>query len=157
MLLALNIKFGHTWIKNIRQGVLNSSQIEQNKDVFLNSRVKQKLLAVNRNLNVSNLTESVINYPGKLITKFVLLNPTICRDTDHVDVIIIVHTKPDHFDKRQRMRDSYAKRSNFFPSQVRVAFLLGLTTNDTKLDSQLLVEHLTYNDTVQVMFKFSKS
>ena len=165
-IIVVNIVFlFHSQTEKNRKGVLNSlldlksncyvpeaELIKQTTEFFQNTDIKRKLMVIKQDLNVSTVSNETrpasAEYPGTMITKYLMINPRMCSDTDHVDVIIIVHTKPDHMDKRQRMRDSYAERSNYFPFQVRIAFLLG-TTNDTKLARALWFEHVIYNDTVQ--------
>ncbi|XP_012937649.1 beta-1,3-galactosyltransferase 1 [Aplysia californica] len=113
--------------------------------------VRRKIQIIKEDLNDSSLTNDAY-YPGKRVGKYIMVNPDLCRDANKIDVIIIVHTAPANLDKRQRIRDSFAKQSNFLPFQVRVAFLLGLTSNKT-LERVLWFEHTTYNDTVMGNFK----
>ncbi|CAG5124958.1 unnamed protein product, partial [Candidula unifasciata] len=54
----------------------------------------------------------------KRIGKYLLLDPDLCKSVDRVDIIIIVHTAPQNLDKRQRIRDSFAKASLFRPFDI---------------------------------------
>ncbi|XP_005089785.1 beta-1,3-galactosyltransferase 1-like [Aplysia californica] len=113
--------------------------------------VRRKIQIIKEDLNFSSLTNDAY-YPGEMVGKYIMVNPDLCRDADKIDIIIIVHTAPANLEKRQRIRDSFAKQSNFLPFQVRVAFLLGLTSNKT-LERVLWSEHTKYNDTVMGNFK----
>ena len=111
----------------------------------------KKIQLMKNDLNDTSLTNQV-NFPGNRIGKYIMLNRGLCKDAAMIDIIIIVHTATKNLDKRQRIRDSFAKASNFYPFQVRVAFLLGLTENKT-LERVLWFEHTRYNDTIMGDFK----
>ena len=97
-------------------------------------------------LNLSRHSDQAV-YPAMRIGRYLMVYQNLCADVDHVHVIIIVHTAPKNLHRRQRIRDTFGKRSLFSPFNVRVAFLLGKTQNTT-LERVLWMEHARYNDTV---------
>lgn len=112
----------------------------------VNPLMRMKIDQMRRELNDSTLDRNPL-LPIKRVGGYLLLNPNICKSVTHVDIVIIVHTAPPHFEKRQRIRNSFADRFLFQPYQIRVAFLLGKTSNKT-LDKMLSQEHVKYNDIV---------
>ncbi|CAG5115980.1 unnamed protein product [Candidula unifasciata] len=112
-----------------------------------NDSVKQNRLAeVKREFNDVFQT-SETTYPANRIGNYIFSNPNLCKDAPSIDFIIIVHTATKNFERRQRIRATFANTSLFYPAQIRTAFLLGKTT-DSKLTKMLWREHRTYNDTV---------
>ncbi|CAG5122559.1 unnamed protein product [Candidula unifasciata] len=105
-----------------------------------------RLEEVKRELNVVSLTNETI-YPANRIGSYIFSNSNLCKDVPSVDFIIIVHTATTHFERRQRIRATFANTSLFYPAQIRTAFLLG-ETEDSALTEKLWQEHRTYNDTV---------
>ena len=118
---------------------------------FFGKKQKRKISEIKNYLNDFSGRNGAF-YMGDRAWRYIMVNSDLCRDTPTIDVIIIVHTSPGHLEKRQRIRDSFAHKSKFLPFQVRVAFLLGLTSNKT-LERVLWFEHTRYNDTVMGNFK----
>ncbi|CAG5120300.1 unnamed protein product [Candidula unifasciata] len=105
-----------------------------------------RLGMVKRELNVVSLTNETI-YPANRIGNYIFSNPNLCEDVPSIDFIIIVQTATTHFERRQRIRATFANTSLFYPAQIRTAFLLG-KANDSAITEKLWQEHRTYNDTV---------
>ncbi|CAL1542271.1 unnamed protein product [Lymnaea stagnalis] len=113
--------------------------------------VVEKLEDMKQELNDSRFTNDSL-YPSRKIGRYLMLDPNLCRGVDKLDFIIIVHTAPGHLERRQRIRDSFARESLFAPTfRLRVAFLLGRTLNQT-LERMLWLEHMAHNDTVMGSF-----
>lgn len=112
----------------------------------INYLALKKIEQMKRELNDSVLLNNFM-FPARRIGRYLLLDPNLCKSVDPIDIVIIVHTAPANLQKRQRIRDSFAKSSLFRPFDVRVAFLLGKTANKT-LERILWMEHARYNDTV---------
>jgi hypothetical protein len=110
----------------------------------INPLRQMKIEQIKRDLND---TTEMAKPPAGRIGKYLLLNPNICSDVDHIDIIIMVYIATDRLEKRQRIRDSFAQASLFRPFEIRVAFLLGKTHNKT-LERILWLEHAKYNDTI---------
>ncbi|BFY98028.1 hypothetical protein BsWGS_01068 [Bradybaena similaris] len=119
---------------------------EQPISTFVDFLQLQNVAQIKRDLNYSTLTSEAV-MPAYRIGNYIFLNANLCKDVQHIDFIIIVHTAPQHFERRRRIRASFANPSLFYPIQIRVAFLLGKTHNTT-LTRMLWLEHETYNDTV---------
>ena len=112
----------------------------------LNPAVLKKVDSMHQVLNLSRFADDTV-YPAKRIGRYLMVYQNLCADVDHVHLIMIVHTAPKNLHRRQRIRDTFGKRSLFYPFNVRVAFLLGKTENST-LERVLWMEHARYNDTV---------
>ncbi|KAI8772195.1 beta-1,3-galactosyltransferase 1 [Biomphalaria glabrata] len=137
-------------VRTVSDGVLKDSQSDgtQNPTTF-NPILWAKLNRISHELNVSGVATDEALISGDAITSFVYVmhNPRLCQGVDVVDFIIIVHSAPANLERRKRIRESFAKESLFLPFHVRVAFLLGRTTNQT-LDDLVRKEHLVNNDSV---------
>ncbi|CAG5120303.1 unnamed protein product [Candidula unifasciata] len=107
---------------------------------------QNRLAEVKREFLDLSLTNETM-YPANRTGNYIFSNPNVCKDVSNIDFIIIVHTAPTQFERRQRIRATFANTSLFYPAQIRAAFLLGITT-DSKLTEMLWREHRTYNDTV---------
>ncbi|GFS07979.1 hexosyltransferase [Elysia marginata] len=112
----------------------------------LSAKVLKKVDKMHQVLNLSRFSDDAI-YPATRIGRYLMAYRNLCLDVDRVHVIMIVHTAPQNLHRRQRIRDTFGKRSLFYPFNVRVAFLLGKTANST-LERVLWMEHVRYNDTV---------
>ena len=129
-----------------------TANLSWNKDTRVFHAISlDKIMSIKRELNDSKASPPAF-YDGVHQWKFVMNNPDICSDAETVDMMIIVHTAPSHLDRRQRMRQTFANRTKFLPFQVRIAFLLGLTDDET-VGQHLRSEHKNFSDTILGDFK----
>ncbi|KAK6170308.1 hypothetical protein SNE40_018726 [Patella caerulea] len=85
--------------------------------------------------------------------QYILNNVRMCsKSPSPVNVIVVVHTAPHHFARRQNIRETYGARKLFLPTEVRVIFLLG-RVDDQTLQDRILGEHFIFGDTIQGDFK----
>ncbi|CAG5120305.1 unnamed protein product [Candidula unifasciata] len=124
----------------------NMTVTEQPTSSYDELMKQNRLAKVKREFNDLSLTNRTM-YPANRIGNYIFSNPNLCKDVPSIDFIIIVHTATTHFERRQRIRATFANTSLFYPAQIRAAFLLG-KTNDSALTEKLWQEHRTYNDTV---------
>lgn len=115
----------------------------------LDTKTKVKIETIRRYLNESSSKN--FRLPAFEVDRYLMVDPNRCRNVEKVDLVILVHTAPANLEKRQRMRDSFAKESLFLPFHIRIAFLLGKTKNST-LERILWMEHAAHNDTVMANF-----
>ncbi|CAG5120304.1 unnamed protein product [Candidula unifasciata] len=111
---------------------------------------QNRLAEVKREFNNPSLNSEAI-YSVNRIGSYIFSNRNLCKDVPSIDFIIIVHTATTHFERRQRIRATFANTSLFYPAQIRTAFLLG-KTKDSAITEKLWREHKTYNDTVMGYF-----
>ncbi|XP_059155660.1 beta-1,3-galactosyltransferase 1-like isoform X2 [Physella acuta] len=126
------------------------ARIRSQANTTVNPIKLRKVQDIKLEINDSRTTDDAL-YPAKMIGHYIMVNPDLCRSAHVIDIIIIVHTSPANLENRQRIRESFGKEDNFLPFHVRVAFLLGRTTNQT-LERILWFEHATYNDTIMASF-----
>lgn len=91
-------------------------------------------------------------YPLTINAPYYMENPSLCSSVPNLSVLVIVHTAPDHFDRRQSIRatwtnDTYYKKFG----RVKVLFLLGLVNNPI-LQTKLEQEFKVHGDLLQGMF-----
>ncbi|KAK6167358.1 hypothetical protein SNE40_021406 [Patella caerulea] len=100
-----------------------------------------------------NITSIDIKLPKNPIFSgdYILNNVSICPETTRIMVVILVHTSPDHFIRRQNIRSSFGSRKLFRPVEVRIVFLLGRVKKQ-ETQNLILKEHRTYGDSVQGAF-----
>ncbi|KAL8618037.1 hypothetical protein ACOMHN_021757 [Nucella lapillus] len=110
---------------------------------------------VTRVLRELNLTqeEAALHLPFTLRSKLWINNANVCRDTfsgllDTPDILFLVHSTPDLFHRRLRVRSTVADETYFSPFKIRVVFLLGRVGNPS-LQQALETEHGLYQDLVQ--------
>ncbi|KAK6167995.1 hypothetical protein SNE40_021907 [Patella caerulea] len=82
---------------------------------------------------------------------YVLNNEKICYDQETITAIVVVHTSPDHFVRRQNIRISYGSMALYLPVQIRIVFLLGRVSS-MELQNKILSEHDKYGDIIQGNF-----
>ena len=88
-------------------------------------------------------------YPVTLEAKYILENPNLCNHVKNLSVLIYIHSAPNHFSRRQFIRNTYANASFFRPFGIlRVLFLLG-TVNDFHVQEHIAEEFHKYSDILQ--------
>ena len=88
-------------------------------------------------------------YPATLEGKYILENPNLCKNVKNLSVLIYIHSAPNHFSRRQFIRNTYANASFFRPFGIlRVLFLLG-TVNDFHVQEHIAEEFHRYSDILQ--------
>ncbi|KAI8793233.1 beta-1 3-galactosyltransferase 1 [Biomphalaria glabrata] len=146
-LLSISLQNVMTWRYSSSQLYLTAmSRDESIFNTTLNPAVQLKLQNMKNDLNDSKFTNGDM-FPAHRIGGYIMIDPDLCRRSDVLDIIVVVHTAPANLARRQRIRDTFGNEANFLPFHVRVAFLLGRTENRT-LERMLWFEHATYNDTV---------
>ena len=91
------------------------------------------------------------SYPIVISQPYKLNNKNICRGVDKVSCIVMVHTAPNHFERRVRMRATWLNSTHYSPESVRVVFLLGLVF-DPELQKKIEMESNAFHDIVQGYF-----
>ena len=91
------------------------------------------------------------NYPIVVSQPYKINNKDICTGVDKVSCIVMVHTAPDHFERRVRMRATWLNSTYYSPESVRVVFLFGLVSN-MALQLQIEKESEKFKDVVQGYF-----
>lgn len=94
---------------------------------------------------------SKTTYPIVVSRPYKINNKNICSGVDKVSCIVMVHTAPNHFERRIRMRATWLNSTHYSPESVRVVFLLGLVA-DPILQIKLEYESKIYKDIVQGYF-----
>lgn len=88
-------------------------------------------------------------YPLTLTAPYLIENPTLCSSVPNLSVLVIVHTAPNHFDRRRGIRKTWTNNTFFSDlGTVRVLFLLG-RVKDPKLQVQIETEFKTFGDLLQ--------
>ncbi|KAK3609345.1 hypothetical protein CHS0354_024888 [Potamilus streckersoni] len=91
-------------------------------------------------------------YPLTLDTPYLLSNPNLCKSMTNLSVLAIVHTTPDHFERREVIRRTWTNNSYFHHlMSVRVLFLLG-TVLDNTTHTKIEDEFIKHGDLVQGNF-----
>ncbi|XP_067661364.1 beta-1,3-galactosyltransferase 1-like isoform X1 [Haliotis asinina] len=72
-------------------------------------------------------------------------------ESDDPEVLIIVHSKPDFFQKRMVIRETFGSENRVDGTSISVVFMLGRVTNHT-LQVQLEQEAFSYGDMIQGNF-----
>ncbi|KAK3609347.1 hypothetical protein CHS0354_024891 [Potamilus streckersoni] len=90
------------------------------------------------NISGVNNTRSVYTktlYPLTLDAPYLLSNQNLCKSVVNLSALVIVHTAPNHFDRRDIMRKTWTNNSYFHHlGSVRILFLLGtVLDNDTQI------------------------
>ncbi|XP_046361991.2 beta-1,3-galactosyltransferase 5-like [Haliotis rufescens] len=84
----------------------------------------------------------------------VLENTQLCRGVSEVDVVFVVHSTTDHYDRRQIFRTIFQKQKTHTNYTVRHVFLLG-QRNDVKIQEIINQEFNQHGDIVQGRFQDS--
>lgn len=88
-------------------------------------------------------------YPVTLNAPYLIENPKLCSSVPNLTVLVIVHTAPNHFDRRMGIRKTWTNNTFFSDlGSVRVLFLLG-RVKDSKLQTQIENEFKTFGDLLQ--------
>ncbi|KAK6167972.1 hypothetical protein SNE40_021886 [Patella caerulea] len=83
--------------------------------------------------------------------EYLLNNKSICCGPTPIIAIVVVHTAPHHFNRRQNVRETYGSRELFLPIEIRVIFLLG-RVNSSEMQNKILRENTRYGDIIQGNF-----
>ena len=94
------------------------------------------------------------NYPLTIDSPYLINNPDICQEVKNLTFVIIVHTAPNHFERRRTIRETWANKNFYKKISVRIIFLLG-KPKDSKLQFAIENENLIYRDLVQGNFRDS--
>lgn len=94
------------------------------------------------------------NYPLTIDSPYLINNPDICQEVKNLTFVIIVHTAPNHFERRRTIRETWANKNFYKKISVRIIFLLGKPIND-KLQFSIENENLIYRDLIQGNFQDS--
>ncbi|XP_045166401.1 uncharacterized protein LOC123529893 [Mercenaria mercenaria] len=80
---------------------------------------------------------------------YTLENPTLCSSVRNLSIVVIVHTSPDHIDRRLSIRNTWANDAFYLHlGNVRTIFLLG-KTKFQYLQSNIEKEFKRYGDLLQ--------
>ena len=90
-------------------------------------------------------------YPIVLTKPYKINNEGICRNVTKLSCIVIVHTSPRHFNRRNIMRETWLNSSYYNPESIRVVFLLG-QVSDISLQTKIEHENSVFKDIVQGHF-----
>lgn len=84
---------------------------------------------------------------------YALENPELCSSVEDLDIIIIIHSSPEHFQRRLAIRSSWANDAFYkHLATVKVLFLLG-QTKDTLIQDTINREFNHFKDMLQGDFK----
>ncbi|XP_055959001.1 uncharacterized protein LOC126809715 [Patella vulgata] len=145
--LSLNtLHFSPSKINIPRNANISSSGMKFSKN--LSRPASQPKLS--KNLSISLIDKRLPKNPI-FSGDYILNNVSICPEMTRIMVVILVHTSPDHFIRRQNIRSSFGSRKLYLPVKVRVVFLLG-RVKQQETQNLILKEHRTYGDTVQGAF-----
>ncbi|XP_050416227.2 beta-1,3-galactosyltransferase 1 [Patella vulgata] len=115
--------------------------------VFNDKTVNQANQVIN-NKNVNQVTNNVTVNPI-FNGDYLLNNVSVCPD--NLTIIIVVHTAPDHFIRRQNIRTTYGSSTTFLPFNIRTVFLIG-RVKTVDLIVKIMKEHIEYGDIIQGNF-----
>lgn len=83
---------------------------------------------------------------------FLLSNDNVCQQTENLSLIILIHSKPDHFEHRRVIRQTWGNNNiTYREATYKRLFLFG-AVESTELQNALEEEHQTYGDTIQGNF-----
>ena len=89
-------------------------------------------------------------YPVTLYAPYLMENPTLCSSVQDLKVLVVVHTAPSHFERRNSMRHTWTN-STYLKSlkgNLRVLFLLG-RVKDANIQKKLENEFRVHKDLLQ--------
>lgn len=99
------------------------------------------------------LTETVAKPQSTIVNphpfEFHLNNEQLC--SGGTDVLLWIHTAPNHFRHRLLIRQSWGNPANFVKHKATLVFFLGMSLNKT-IQSMIEYESETYHDIVQETF-----
>lgn len=87
--------------------------------------------------------------------KYLINCPDICRDTKTIFLLSYIHTAGSHYSRRKRIRETWAKRSNYPGVEIRTVFFIGLqpdTDAGRRTQEYIEYEAKKYKDIVQEDF-----
>lgn len=93
---------------------------------------------------------STTKYPSHFIGRYSLNNPHICSSLE-VDLVFIISSACDNFNRREIIRSTFANQTFFKNYTIKLAFFVGLTTSGTT-QQMLTAEHRNYGDVIQGHF-----
>ncbi|XP_064616914.1 beta-1,3-galactosyltransferase 5-like [Liolophura sinensis] len=152
--------------------LLRHVQIRQKKKVLLTAGILLCVCFMLLRYHVSNgpisqhwktFTKSSIHRVGAIFPKdspvpatvsssYVIENAGICSSLLTLTYVIIVHTAPKHFERRARLRKTWANNTYFKGINSRVVFLLG-SVPDWRLQRKIYLESNQFGDIVQGTFR----
>lgn len=88
-------------------------------------------------------------YPVTINAPYVMENPHLCTSVRNLSVLVIVHSAPSHFERRQAMRDTWTNDTLYANlGRARVLFLLGRVKKH-ELQVKLEQEFIKHGDLLQ--------
>ncbi|KAL3856708.1 hypothetical protein ACJMK2_011431 [Sinanodonta woodiana] len=103
-------------------------------------------------VNSSRSRSTKTLYPLTLDAPYLLSNPQLCKSVTNLSALVIVHTAPSHFERRDVMRQTWTNNSYFHHlGSVRILFLLG-TVIDNATQIKIQDEFIKYGDLLQGNF-----
>ncbi|KAK3591508.1 hypothetical protein CHS0354_031614 [Potamilus streckersoni] len=110
----------------------------------LNYRVTT-IIGVNNLRSRSTKTQ----YPLTLEAPYFLSDPNLCKSVTNLSALVIVHTAPNHFERRDIMRKTWTNNSYFHHlGYIRILFLLG-TVLDNETQRKIEDEFKKHGDILQ--------
>ena len=101
----------------------------------------------NRNYSRTTVTET--KYPIKLTQHFEKDNKNICRSDKRISCIVMIHSAPSNFERREVMRKTFLDMAAYRPETIRNVFLFGIPTDST-LQQKLEKENEQQKDMVRL-------
>ena len=83
---------------------------------------------------------------------YIINNMDICNTDTSLEYVVYVHSAPANFDRRQLLRQTWARKDRFADFTSRLVFFMG-TTDNQEVQHKLLNESNLYRDIVQEDFK----
>jgi len=119
----------------------------------------QKTMVQPRYFGREDDNEIAVDTSGPVVNphpyQFIINSLDLCRqsnDSDEVPTILsYVQTAPSNFDRRERIRQTWAKQDNYRGVRLRTIFVVGQRRN-TQLQADLETEARRYGDIVQENF-----
>ncbi|KAL3856608.1 hypothetical protein ACJMK2_011343 [Sinanodonta woodiana] len=134
-------------IHNGNQTVNDNVQVKFGNQSFLKYR-----LTYTAAFNDSRVRHSKTQYPVTLDAPYLLSNPQLCKSVTNLSALVVVHTAPSHFERRDVMRKTWTNNSYFHHlGSVRILFLLG-TVIDNATQIKIQDEFIKYGDLIQGNF-----
>ena len=123
-------------------------KLAKDKSKVTIKEIKPAIRFVSPVTTVGNITPKP-KFAVTLEKDYILENPHLCSSVDNLSVLIIIHTAPAHFDRRQNIRRTYANATYFQPlGTLRVLFLLG-RVKDPSVQDKIVTEFQQYGDILQ--------
>ena len=85
---------------------------------------------------------------------FISDNVRICYETNVIDLLVLVPSKPSGFQDRARIRKTWGNRAQYSTGVIQTVFLIGATDSDAT-QNNITTENEKYGDVVQMDFEDS--